>query len=105
MRLVKAAKASPHAKFYNLGTGYTRPKNTRNVNRIVHHLLNMFLYEKFIFKTASVHFSTFEKSQKTCRTCTYERYLKFFVATKVLPPTTLKKHVWSDRRMLQIIVT
>ena len=23
MRLVKAAKASPHAKFYNLSTGYT----------------------------------------------------------------------------------
>ena len=71
-------------------------KNTRNVNRIVHHLLNMYLYEKFIFKTASVHFSTFEKITKKYRTCTHERFFKFFVAIEVLPPTTLKKHAWSD---------
>ena len=28
MRLVKAAKASPHAKFYNLSTGYVGLSNS-----------------------------------------------------------------------------
>ena len=36
------------------------------------------------------------KSRKTFRTCTHERFLKFFVAIEVLPFTSLKKHVWSD---------
>ena len=42
MRLVKAAKAPPHAKFYSLGTAYSRLKNssaavntTRSATRIL----------------------------------------------------------------------
>ena len=66
------------------------------MNRIVHHLLNMYLYEKLFSKQFLRILVLSRKSQKTYRTCTYERYLKFFVAMEVLPPTTLKKHVWSD---------
>ena len=77
-------------------------KNTRNVNRIVHHLLNMYLHEKFILSTCiyiiyltCIYMKSLfskqllrilvflRKSQKTYRTCTYERYLKFFVAIEV----------------------
>ena len=37
MRLVKAAKASPHAIFYRLSTGYTPTKYKRNlINNLLH---------------------------------------------------------------------
>ena len=33
MRLVKAAKASPHAKFYNLSTAYDTKSNVQYLNQ------------------------------------------------------------------------
>ena len=49
MRLVNAAKASPHAKFYNLGTGYSTRifQKKKIVLKVFNFLLKFFFSRAF----------------------------------------------------------